>query len=179
MKLTINQALDRCAELKNKIQIEHQWLEANTYVHGADPYAERGGLRSEVAACFERIENMTDELSRLSVRVHTKNAETQIEINGQRRSVAEWIAWRRDIAGRFMRTVHKMRDETRRLREECRKAQVGIVNANPNHRQMVLALDEPAVRERETKTQLTLHKLKCAMRDINNTTYIEVEAAQG
>jgi hypothetical protein len=109
-----------------------------------DPLEKRGGSEAHVRQELQSISDLLSRKIQLRAAVAEANSSTQLEIDGVRRSVADWLVWKREcyvhekgILGGIISQVHQVRENLQRVTQEK--------NANPID--TVAAVDERDIAE--------------------------------
>jgi hypothetical protein len=99
MKITNTEALAEIKTIENRIEKKSEFIE--TYAcHSAnlvDPLAKKGGSDKLIAEALQSIKDLQERLLALRAAIRSNNETTVIEVQGKKRTIADWLSWRRDV----------------------------------------------------------------------------------
>lgn len=94
-----------------------------------DPLAAQGGSDGFVAAERQGIRDMEERIILLRRGIQRANDETAITVEGQTRSISEWLTWRRDVASGQAAFLKSLRDHINNVRSQAQRSGAQVVAA--------------------------------------------------
>ncbi len=98
--MTITEAMAEIILIKKKLEKKRTTIGENLtrYEHMKDPFEESGGSSTMIREEFQSINDLEDKLVRIRTAIAKANLDTELTVEGELRSMAGWLAWRRDVA---------------------------------------------------------------------------------
>lgn len=178
MKTTITEAL---AELKTidkrigkKIEFYLNYMALQQMVK--DPHEKDGGS----AAVIEREKQAIYDLYKRQVNIKTAiqkaNLETSVTVNGVTRTVAEWLAWRKDVSGSNKQFLDQINGHLKSLRDKAKQNNVAVKQQGEqiDRTDLVVFIDEAGLLREREGIETTLGELDGKLSLVNATKIIEV-----
>lgn len=107
MSITITEALSEINLLKKKIANAESGINSLLVraTHVEDPYAASGGTPSVYRSVWQSTQDMRDRLVKIRSQISTANNEHTITINGQSKTIFDWLTWKREIYADLERSL--------------------------------------------------------------------------
>lgn len=112
-----------------------------------DPFEKDGGSEKAVNSELQALSDLEERLVTLRLAIQTANEKTEVTVNGEVRSIADWLVWRRDVAPIRERFLFELRSRLSAAREGVRRQNVNYIgNPQPDKPiDIVVNLDETAL----------------------------------
>jgi hypothetical protein len=94
-----------------------------------DPLEKDGGSAAVIVAERQAIVDLEDRVVRLRRGIQRANDETSVTINGETRTVSEWLTFRRDVVPGRQQWLNQVRSSLNGLREKAKREGVALVSA--------------------------------------------------
>src|SRR5688500_13494204 len=110
-KLTITEALAEIQTIEKRLAKKREWVSNNLFrpEQLRDPMSDKdGGIKAYLKAEIQSIQDLEDRKVRLRCAINRSNDSTLVVLAGRTWSVAEWLAWRREVAsmrGQWLNSV--------------------------------------------------------------------------
>lgn len=174
--MTITEALAEIKTIGKRIEAKQQFV--MTYLMRQDlirdPFEKDGGSVAAVGQARQAIRDLQERVIELRRRIATGNQKTEITLHGQTRTVADWLAWRRDVARVQQAGLRAMAQTIARVRDEQVRKGNMVVPAGAEARPTDLYIN---VDERKLATEIevleqTLGDLDGQLSLVNATTVV-------
>ena len=180
MTVTITEALAELKLIKAKVEKKKAFVMGNLgRQEGAKDQLEKsGGTRAVVTSELQAIGDLHERIVRIRSAIAAANSASFVEIRGVRRSIADWLVWRRDVAPMVRGLESNLASGIAQLKQKA-QAQGYRVNVNANEAllptDVIIELDEKALADKAEATQEILDTLDGKL-SLHNAT-VQVEAA--
>lgn len=130
--LTVTEALADIKTLVKRIEKKRQ----STYgvlarQYGLrDPMERSGGSIEFIRAERQGIKDLEERLVGLRVAIQELNQREEITIDGETRTIASWLTWRKEVLPGQRLYLDNLRAKLEQVRREAAQKQVGVVNVN-------------------------------------------------
>lgn len=182
-KITITEALAEVKTIPARVAKKQEAI--MRYFHRdsrmTDPLVKDGGLGSVEFILRERqgIRDLHSRLVRIRCAIQVANHNTMLEVGGVTKTVAQWLGWRREVAGeegKFLSTMAASVGEIRRqaLAKGWGTATPGAVDPSKEY-QILINVDEAALAKDVEGHEALLGALDGKLALVNATTLIEVD----
>lgn len=94
-----------------------------------DPLGNEGGSVEFIQRERQAIHDLEERVVQLRAKIAAANARTVIAVNGDSRSVADWLTYRREVAPGQQQFLNGLRNGLDNLRKQVAAKGLGIVNA--------------------------------------------------
>lgn len=120
-KTTITEALAELKTLDKRIESTRDFILRYGIRQGStiDPLADEGGSDAEIP---RRMQSLSDLLQRkvdIRTAINAVNATTTLEVAGIKRTVAEWIVWRREAFKQELDAYQRLQQQITAARKDC------------------------------------------------------------
>lgn len=177
MGLTITEGLAETKLIANKLakkrDLVQQYILRQDIV--LDPFQKDGGSAKYIAENMQAIKDLEARLVKIRTAISDVNLKTSVAVGGETKTVAEWLAWRREVSeGRlgFLKQLAAKADNFRKMAVESqRKAQDDSKAVGWN---LVVEYDEKALHAEIEGIRETLDVLDGRLSLVNATTAIDI-----
>jgi len=176
-RMTITEALAELKTLRKRIEKKRDslppYLARQDRVK--DPLEQEGGSVAFVARERQAIGDLCERIVRIRTAIQASNLVERATVVGVERSVAEWLAWRRDVEGLLRSVMDGLTTALSNLRSEARQKNLAIKQdgeANAPSDIVVAFKETELIKERE-QHEATLGTLDGLLSLKNATTFIE------
>jgi hypothetical protein len=182
-KLTITEALQEVKTINARIVKKQEsignYLARDSRVR--DPLEKGGGSEKFISGERQSIADLRTRLINIRSSIQRTNLSSEMTLQGTARSVADWLTWRREVAGGEQTFVTSMLAGIRKIRNEVQKlgGTVGrttmvesLEKSDPP--QIVVNADETALMKEQEKIETLLGELDGKLSLFNAVTFIEV-----
>jgi hypothetical protein len=179
MRLTITEAL---ADIKTSLaRIDKKQKSILGYLGRdsrlRDPLEKEGGSAEFIKRERQSILDLQDKIVRVRSAIQKINLETTLTIEGETRTLAAWLNWRREIAGlqqtflsQMSSNIHTLRQQATRQGATVRES--GETSAAPQD--FIINMSESALATENERMTTILGQLDGKLSLLNATTLIEV-----
>lgn len=95
-----------------------------------DPLEKEGGSAEFIQRELQSIRDLEERIVSLRRAIAHANATTELSVNGDTRSIADWLTWRREVAPQQQQFVSTLRGHVENLRKQAQQKSVGFVTAS-------------------------------------------------
>lgn len=176
--LTITESLAELKLIKAKVDKKETFIVNYLARQDAikDPLEKQGGSVNAIKSERQAINDLLNRFILIRTKIAEANAKTSLCINGDTKSVAEWIVWRRDVAPIITGIQEHMANcivniRSRATREGSRLVKDGEAEKPSD---IIVNVDEVELSEWQEKTMDTLGVLDGKLSLHNATVTIEV-----
>lgn len=180
-KLTVTEALAEIKTLGKQIEKKSafviSYLARQEIVR--DPFEKDGGSFAVIASAEQSITDLHENVVRIRSAIQAINQRTPLTIEGDTRSVAEWLNWRREVAPKQQAMYADWRNRINNLRQQATQRggtlnAAGTVSESPGQQSFVVNVDEKRLAEKIEHLELVFGRLDGALSLHNATMTIEV-----
>lgn len=117
-KLTITEALSEINLIKKKLDAKYNVIQSSLFrvEHLPDPYKNEGGLEAFFSKEMQSAGDLNERLLKIRSAISKANHETQVEVCGVKRTVQDWLNWKREV-------LPALRQHTTRIYESIKDKQ--------------------------------------------------------
>lgn len=110
-KLTITEALADLKTIDKRIEKKRQFINEHLMRPGVmvDPLLKDGGTPAAIAKEIQGIADLEKRIVAIRVGIQKSNQETVIAVDGDARTIAEWLTWRKEVAPKRQSFLQSMR----------------------------------------------------------------------
>lgn len=121
--MTITEALAEIKTLLKRIQSKRQFIQDYLFrmENVKDPLEKDGGSVVAITREVQAIHDLEARIVELRRNIQKANEATKVTIEGEERSIADWITWRREVAPAHQNFLHKLRTALNAVREQARR----------------------------------------------------------
>lgn len=131
MSLTITEALAETKTIEKRIAKKResiqQYLARQEMLR--DPMGQDGGSVGFIKREEQAVGDLEERLIAIRRAVLNANLATKVSVNGDTRSIQDWLTWRREIAPRRQQYLAQLRGRIEAVRREAQSKGVGVVSA--------------------------------------------------
>lgn len=100
MQLTITEALSEINLINKKITNakENVYMHSTRVEHMKDPFEKEGGSQAFVQSQMQSIEDLKKRLIKIRSSILKANLENELEIDGTKMTISEWLTWKKEVA---------------------------------------------------------------------------------
>lgn len=123
LKMTITEALAEIKTIVKRIASKREFI--NQYIvrydNVKDPLAKDGGSAEAISREMQAIHDLEGRIVELRLGIQSANENTKITIEGDERSIADWLVWRREVAPAYDKFLHHLRFTLTQVRDQARR----------------------------------------------------------
>lgn len=144
-----------------------------------DPLVKDGGSVEFVRKERQSIKDLEERIVELRRAIALANAETTLAVNGDTRTIADWLTWRREVAPGQQQEIASLRNVIEQARSQAQKQGVNFVSAvaqvgDSKPQDIIVNVSESDLAEEADKLQEVLGTLDGLLSLKNATTKIKV-----
>jgi hypothetical protein len=142
-----------------------------------DPLEKQGGSVNFVATERQSICDLEERGVRIRLAIGAKNADTNLTVNGQTRSVADWLVWRREVSGNRQKFLCEIRERILAARGKAQRDGIAVVKSASEATQLtdlIVNVDELLLTEQIEGLEEILGTLDGKLSLLNATTSVTV-----
>lgn len=179
MSITITEALAELKLIKSKVEKKKNFILANVArQEGAKDQLEKsGGTTAVLAQELQAVGDLQERLVKIRTAIATANSSTSVEIGGVKRTIAEWLIWRRDVAPLIKNFEKDLAMGIGRVKAEAQRSGYQIVKngeAASKPTDVIVEVDEMKLQQNAENTQEILDTLDGKLSLHNATVQVEV-----
>lgn len=129
--LTITEALAETKTIDKRIAKKREAI--GTYLARQekvkDPLAADGGSVQFIKREEQAVSDLEERLVAIRRAILAANTTTQVSVNGDTRSIQDWLTWRREVAPKQQAYLAAMRGGIQKVRQECQQKGFAVVSA--------------------------------------------------
>lgn len=130
--LTVTEALAEIKTLGNRIKKRRENVMPYLVRQRAisDPLADQidGGSTEFIKRELQAVDDMQERLVRLRVAIQSLNQREQISVDGETRTIAAWLTWRKEVLPGYQQYLATIRARLDAARREAATKNIGVVN---------------------------------------------------
>lgn len=160
--ITITEALAELRTIAKRIAAKEEFIGGNIGRHSmaVDPHEGDGGSPKLVAEAMQARRDLCDRVVAIRTAIQKKNLSVVLSVAGQEQTVAEWLAWRRDVDSmdrNFLTKTARTISQTRqRIRNEIPEGMEADLLPHLNEKELAEAIEHHETVVGELDGQLTL-----------------------
>lgn len=133
-KITITEALQEIKTIDARIQKKQEFIFAFLFRQNnqRDPHEKDGGSAVLIAKERQSINDLLERKILIRNAINVANSENQISVNGQNRSIAEWLIWKRDVAPTLKRVLNETSARLQSMRQDVQRRGLSVTNTAPS-----------------------------------------------
>lgn len=177
--MTITEALAEMKTLAKRIEKKREsiapYLLRQSIV--LDPLAEQGGSKEFIRRERQALDDMERRMVAIRTGIQRVNHQTPITIEGETRTVAEWLTWRKEIAPGRQQFVTRMRGTITKVRDDfAKKGGAVSEDAKAGENNVIVNVDELALIKEIEQMENVLGQLDGQLSLKNATVLVEIAA---
>lgn len=170
---TITQALREVKTITKRIETKTQFVAENLMRPEAlkDQLAKQGGSDKVIESERQAINDLWVQQVRIRRAVEDANIATHVTVEGETRSIAEWLIWRREVAPKQQAFLRSLSTLISRQRQQAQAKGVNVVSAGQDAKpvDIVVNLDEKSLMDSMEHLEVVLGNLD-GLLSLNNAT---------
>lgn len=160
---TITEALAEIKTIDKRIQSKRSFIESYMYRLDSlrDPHEKDGGSTILIQNEMQAIRDLEDRVIAIRKGIQAANENNKITIEGDERTIADWLVWRREVAPRRETFLRKLRTNLSTAREAIKRGMVSYGN-NPQPEKpsdLIVNINEQELNKESEKLQNILGQL--------------------
>lgn len=182
MLVPITLALAETKTIERRIEEKHKFI--TTYLtrpaNRVDPLNKEGGSEEAVRRELQSIRDLEERLVVIRLAIADANAKTSVTVEGTTRTVAGWLAWKREVAPReqiLLRTMRETIDNDRKRYTGTRQVTYGVNSSQPvvtDNPDIVVTMSETELAKSIENLEKTLGGLDGQLSLINATVQVDI-----
>jgi len=145
-KITITEALAETKTIRKRIEKKQEFVLQNLYRQERikDPLEKNGGSAKVLASERQAISDLEQRLVKIRTAISAANTANSITINGQTKTIEEWLVWRRDVSDGQVDFMEQLNRTIQRARSEAQRKGAAVTKAGeePEPNDVVVSIDE-------------------------------------
>ena len=127
-KLTITEALAEIKTIKSRIAKKREGIGAYLVRQEKfkDPLEKDGGSRTFIARERQGIADLEQRMVDIRRAIQTANMQETVTLGGTSRSIADWLAWRREVAPDAQKFLNALRSGVNSVRADAARKGVSV-----------------------------------------------------
>lgn len=179
MGMTITEALAEVKLIDKKIASKKDFILSFLIRPHAmrDPLGDSGGSRQVLEAERQAIKDLFERKVAIRRAIQQANASTEVTVEGETRTIADWLVWRREVApmaGQLLREFKGKIDQARNAAAQNRVALVPADKEAEGAGDLLVNLSEKKLAERAQHLETVLGVLDGQLSLKNATVQVEV-----
>lgn len=180
-KMTITEGLAEIKTVAKRVQSKRSaMLTFQTRLDGLrDPITEEGGSAEYIRRETQAADDLVERIVAIRRGITRASDETAITINGESRSILDWLTWRRDVAPGLQQHLQAQRRQINEARVQASRNGSNVVSAADKAQKptdVIVNLNETALVKSIEVLEDTLGQLDGQLSLKNATVMIEVPA---
>lgn len=175
--MTITEALAELKTIEKRInsKIEFVYTYLMRFDNMKDPLEKDGGSAKAVKAEQQAITDLETRVVEIRRAIQKANEETKITIEGEEKSIADWLVWRREVAPRTEQFLNGMRTRLTSARSQLsRQPTWGKAETNEKPLDIVVSINESDLAKETEKVKSILGQLDGLLSLKNATVVVPV-----
>lgn len=177
--ITLTEALAELKLIKSKIEKKKAFILNNIgRQEGAkDQLLSSGGTKVVLESEMQSVRDLQERMVRIRSSIATANSNATVEIGGVKRTIADWLVWRRDVAPLIRDMEKAIAGGILHIKQQAQKSGFKIVQNNQAPEMptdVIIELDEKKLADSSEKTQEILDTLDGKLSLHNATVQVEV-----
>ncbi len=175
-KLTITEALadikTTSARIKKKKEVVMRYFARDSKLR--DPLENEGGSKEFVRRERQGIKDLEEKVVLLRSAIQQLNLNTELTIGDEKKTVTQWLNWRREIANDQKAFLSQMANQLSALRQQATRQGLAVTDKDSNNPGDVLVMvNEKELAGEIEKLEEILGSLDGKLSLLNATTFIE------
>lgn len=128
---TITEALAELKTNAKRIEKKRQFIMGNVgrFEMNKDPLERDGGSVEAIRREIQAVSDLHDRMISIRRAIQRVNDQTQITVEGETRSIADWLVWRREVAPELKTFQNALRAGISNIRTEAKKRDSRVVES--------------------------------------------------
>lgn len=163
MNMTITEALAEIKTVDKRIDSKRKFIETYLYRLDSlrDPHEKDGGSTELIKNEFQAIKDLEDRVVALRNAIQTANETNKITIEGDERSIADWLVWRREVSSKRGQFLNRLRLNLAAARDAVKSGRVsyGAGQQPTSPADLIVNINEQELNREHEKLQNILGQL--------------------
>lgn len=173
---TITEALAEIKTTGKRIEKARKFVLDHLFLQGLDPLADDGGTKNLVEGYMQRIRDFEKNIVAYRTAINKVNMVTTLEIQGEAKTVAQWLIWRRDVEGGHKKFLDQIAASISDVRSQALQKQLNMTDGAVNKPQDIgVNVSEKWLQDVIDQNVLVMGELDGRLSLANATTEILVE----
>lgn len=175
--MTITEALAEIKLVDRKVAAKQEFI--NSYLTRqacvVDPLGDSGGSRKVLDQEQQSVKDLMEQKVKIRRAIQDANARTEVTVDGDTRTVADWLVWRREVAPgeqQYLRNLKARIDQARNTAHQNRIALVAAEKDPANSTDLLVNVSEMKVAKRAEQVETILAALDGQLSLKNATTSV-------
>lgn len=176
-KITITEALAEIPTIIKRIEKKQQFIQGYLYRQSAvrDPHEKDGGSALLIEKEMQSIKDLQNRIIAIRSSIQLANNENTITVEGETKSISDWLTWRREIAQIHKEFLGKVSGALSSVRNEAMRKGIQVSEKdNGNWADIVVNINEKELAEKIEKIEVVLGTLDGQLSLKNATIVIEL-----
>ena len=154
--ITVTEALAEIKTIEKRIAKKRQFVLNYLFLQGniKDPLEAEGGSRKTIEEARQSISDLENRIISIRTAISTANAENAIKIAGVKRTIADWLIWKREIAAGYGSFLEQMRGNVANVRKQAGEKNFTIVEEDAKNVSEVTIY----IKEKQLSDQIEAHE---------------------
>lgn len=180
MEITITEALAEIPLIAKRIAKKKEFIKGYLYRQSAirDPHEKSGGSAALIQSEMQGIRDLQARLIRIRSAVQQANQTSQLTVEGQTMTIADWLTWRREIAPDHTAFLRDTFNQIVRLRQKASSEGVAIKPSTDDNsdltRDYIVNIDEAVLSQSIENLEIVMGTLDGKLSLANATIKIEI-----
>lgn len=178
MKTTITEALADLKTIDKRIQKKREFVLAYLLRQEMqkDPLEKEGGSVNAINAELQSIGDLFERKIVIRAAINKANTDTSIEIQGIKRTINDWLVWRREVAASHGQLLNEINGKIQSTRQDAIRKGLAVVSGQPaaNPTDVLVNLNEQELAKEIEQREEILGVLDGQLSLKNATILIEV-----
>lgn len=132
MSITITEALAEIKTVSKRMEKKREFIGSNLARQEGvrDPLEKDGGAIEVIKRERQAIADLENRIVALRRGIQLANDETVVAVNGVKRTISEWLTWRRDVAPTRQKWLAHLRATLNSVRDQAKRNGAALIQAN-------------------------------------------------
>jgi hypothetical protein len=176
--LTITEALAEIKMIEKRIAKKREFIINHAYRqnHLKDPLEKDGGQTKVIQQEAQSIDDLYERVIKIRRAIQNKNAEIELAVQDETRTIADWLVWRREIAPLKKEFLTGLEKRIVNARKEAASHQLAVKKPDEEATSLdiIVNIDEFVVHETGENLLAVLETLDGQLSKLNALTAIEI-----
>lgn len=176
--ITITEALAELKTLDKRVEKKFEFVRLNLARQRAlvDPLTASGGQQVRIAQELQAIRDLTHRRVQLRTAINRVNATATITVEGETKTIEEWLIWRRDVLPGLKQRTANLLQGIAQVRAEAQKRGVNVTTGDQAGvlMDLIINLDENELSKTAEQIELVTGTLDGQLSLKNATLTIEI-----
>ena len=132
MTMTITEGLAEIKTIGKRLEKKRQFFSGYLFRQEMvkDPLEKDGGSVTALKRERQSIADLEDRIVAIRRAIQKANTDTQINLSGVSKSIADWLVWRREVSPGHQKFLGDLRARINQVRQETHKKGLGMVTTS-------------------------------------------------